>query len=73
MFDREWTKNDQENHCPEGGHSFRPGIAQENDREGQKLFGILAIRKNRITFSDVPLLMAIFRFQKVVFHLLSDR
>ena len=50
MFDREWTKNDQENHCPEDGHSFRPGIAftistnqlhlQENDREGLKLFGI---------------------------------
>ena len=50
MFDREWTKNDQENHCPEDGHSFRLGIAftistnqlhlQENDREGLKLFGI---------------------------------
>ena len=50
MFDREWTKNDQENHCPEDGPSFRPGIAftisknqlhlQENDREGLKLFGI---------------------------------
>ena len=83
MFDCEWTKNDQENHCPEDGHSFRPGIVfiictnqlhlQENDREGLKLFGILAIRKNRTTFSDVPLLVAIFRFQKVVFHLLSDR
>ena len=60
----------------------------KNDREGLKLVSKIAlkksntnfhleysVRKNRTTFSDVPLLPEIFRWNdpKGVFHLLSNR